>query len=88
MLWWAHNPVVEDSAECKRARRRERSERALQHLLPHTPHWPHVSETQVSCSRCGKQTHRRSCARWLRTRCPGPVTASGIFPGSGGPNGG
>ena len=76
MMWWTHFPAEELPAETKRAQRRERSDKAFQHLLTATSHWPQVNGDQVSCIRCGKQTHRRTCARWLRCPCrPRPIAA-------------
>ncbi|CAK0839124.1 unnamed protein product, partial [Prorocentrum cordatum] len=70
MMWWTHYPVEEAPAETKRAQRKERSDNAVQHLLEVTAHWPQARDDQVSCARCGKQTHRRCCARWLKLPCP------------------
>ncbi|CAK0873241.1 unnamed protein product [Prorocentrum cordatum] len=92
MMWWTHYPVEEAPAETKRAQRKERSDNAFQHLLEVTAHWPQVRGDQVSCSRCGRQTHRRCCARWLRLPCPAARPAAGAkeptraaLPAAGGP---
>ncbi|CAK0868821.1 unnamed protein product [Prorocentrum cordatum] len=83
MMWWTHYPVEEAPAETKRAQRKERSDNAFQHLLEVTAHWPQVRGDQVSCSRCGRQTHRRCCARWLRPAAGAKEPTRAALPAAG-----